>query len=47
MLETVLNSRAMEFIPQVAEPAARLHVLVVDADAAMRSACAEIAASLG
>ncbi|HEY1768371.1 MAG TPA: sigma-54 dependent transcriptional regulator [Terracidiphilus sp.] len=47
MLETVLNSRAMEFIPQVAGPAARLHVLVVDADAAMRSACAEIAASLG
>jgi DNA-binding NtrC family response regulator len=37
----------MEFIPQLAEPAARLHLLVVDADAAMRSACAEIAASLG
>jgi len=47
MLETVLNTRAMEFIPQVAEPAIRLHLLVVDADAAVRSACAEIAASLG
>ncbi|MGD0787561.1 MAG: sigma-54 dependent transcriptional regulator [Terracidiphilus sp.] len=47
MLETVLASRSMEFIPQLAEPAARLHLLVVDPDAAIRSACAEIAASLG
>jgi two-component system response regulator HydG len=47
MLATVLNSRAMEFIPHFAEPAVRLHLLVVDADAAVRSACAEIAASLG
>ncbi len=47
MLETVFNTRAMEFIPQVAEPVARLHLLVVDADAAVRSACSEIAASLG
>ena len=37
----------MEFIPQLAEPPVRLHLLVVDADTAMRSACAEIAASLG
>jgi two-component system response regulator HydG len=37
----------MEFIPQPAEPAVRLHLLVVDTDAAVRSACAEIAASLG
>jgi DNA-binding NtrC family response regulator len=37
----------MEYIPQVAETAARLHLLVVDADAAGRSACAEIAASMG
>lgn len=37
----------MEFIPQAAELAVRLHVLVVDADPAVRSACAEIAASLG
>ena len=47
MLETVLNARAMEFIPQLAEAPVPLHLLVVDADAAMRSACAEIAASLG
>jgi two-component system response regulator HydG len=47
MLDTVFNTRAMEFIPQLAEPAIRLHLLVVDADAAVRSACAEIAASLG
>ncbi len=47
MLDTVFNTRAMEFIPQIAEPAVPLHLLVVDADAAVRSACAEIAASLG
>jgi two-component system response regulator HydG len=51
MLATVLigntNGRAMEFLPLLAEPAVRLHLLVVDADAAVRSACAEIAASLG
>jgi ActR/RegA family two-component response regulator len=34
-------------IPQLAEPAVRLHLLVVDADFGVRSACAEIAASLG
>jgi two-component system response regulator HydG len=37
----------MDFIHPIAEPAARLHLLVVDADAAVRSACAEIAMSLG
>src|ERR1035441_9701350 len=47
MLDTVFNSRTMAFIPQVAEPAIALHLLVVDADSAVRSACAEIAASLG
>jgi DNA-binding NtrC family response regulator len=47
MLATVLNTRIMEFIPQAAEPVVRLHVLVVDADPAVRSACAEIASSLG
>jgi hypothetical protein len=36
MLETVSNHRTMEFIPQLAEPAARLHLLVVDADQAVR-----------
>jgi two-component system response regulator HydG len=37
----------MDFIPQIAEPTVRLHLLVVDVDPAVRSACAEIAASLG
>ncbi|HEU5351637.1 MAG TPA: sigma-54 dependent transcriptional regulator [Terracidiphilus sp.] len=37
----------MELNPQIAEPAVRLHLLVVDADPAVRSACSEIAASLG
>ena len=48
MLDTVFNTtRAMEFFPQTAVPAAPLHLLVVDPDAAVRSACSEIAASLG
>ncbi len=47
MLETALYSGPMDFIPQLAEPPAKLHLLVVDADCAVRSACAEIAASLG
>jgi DNA-binding NtrC family response regulator len=47
MLETVLHTRVMEFIPQLAEPTPKLHLLVVDADPATRSACVEIAASLG
>ena len=46
MLETVFNSRIMELTP-IVEPAVRLQLLVVDADAAVRSACAEIAAGLG
>jgi DNA-binding NtrC family response regulator len=37
----------MEFFPQAAESAARLHLLVVDVDPAIRSACAEIAGGLG
>ena len=47
MLETVFYTNAMELIPQIAEPAVRLRLLVVDSDPAVRSACAEIAASLG
>jgi DNA-binding NtrC family response regulator len=47
MLETVLHPGTMEAIPQFAEPTPKLHLLVVDADSAVRSACAEIAASLG
>jgi hypothetical protein len=40
-----INSRTMDFLPQLAEPAVRLHLLVVDGDTAVRSACAEIAAN--
>ena len=47
MLESILQNRHMEYIPQIAEQPARLHLLVVDADSAVRSACAEIASSLG
>jgi len=48
MLETIIsNKRPMEFIPRNTEPAVRLHLLVVDPDSAVRSACAEIASSLG
>ncbi|HVA65189.1 MAG TPA: sigma 54-interacting transcriptional regulator, partial [Terriglobales bacterium] len=37
----------MEILSQAGEPSAPLHVLVVDPDTAVRSACAEIASSLG
>ena len=47
MLATVFDKKNMEFIPQAAESAVRLHLLVVDSDPAVRSACAEIASSLG
>ena len=47
MLETVVYTRAMESIPQVAIPAPKLYLLIADSDPATRSACAEIAASLG
>src|SRR5579863_2283107 len=47
MLATVTHTKTMDFMPSFAEPPARLHLLVVDADAAIRSACAEIASSLG
>jgi len=56
MLETVFHSTVMEFLPQskqlldtgtAQDSKARLHLLVVEADAAMRSACVEIATSLG
>ncbi len=47
MLAAALQDRVMNFIPQSAAPAPRLHLLVVDTDAAVRSACGEIAASLG
>ena len=48
MVETIIsNTRAMEFVPRISEPAVRLQLLVVDHDSAVRSACAEIASSLG
>ncbi len=47
MLETVFSNRIMEPVLQAAEPAPKLHLLVVDADATVRSACAEIAEGLG
>jgi DNA-binding NtrC family response regulator len=48
MLETITsNIRPMEFSPRNTEPAVRLHLLVIDSDAAVRSACADIASSLG
>ena len=47
MLATVFNTATMEFLPQTVQPAAALHLLVVDPDAAVRSACAEIADGLG
>ena len=33
MLDTVINTRVMELLPQIATPVVRLHLLVVDADA--------------
>ena len=47
MRETVFNPRAMGLTSQYTQPAAPLHLLVVDPDAAVRSACAEIAAGMG
>ena len=47
MLASALQPRVMEFIPQALDSAPRLHLLVVDADVAVRSACAEIASGLG
>jgi two-component system response regulator HydG len=59
MLETVLHSKQMDYLPQThqsvespespspSERRLRLHLLVVDTDAAVRSACTEIATSLG
>ena len=47
MLEARFHSNTMDFIPQLGEAPARLHLLVVDTDTAGRSACGEIAGSLG
>jgi len=56
MLETVFHSTVMEFPPQSMmpvepraerDPRVRVHLMIVETDAAVRSACAEIASSLG
>ena len=47
MLATVFNTTTMEFLPQNGQPAVPLHLLVIDPDAVVRSACAEIAEGLG
>jgi len=47
MLQTAQSTRTMQFIPQFSEPVVRQYLLVVEADQAMRSACSEIACSLG
>src|SRR5436305_1312609 len=47
MLATAFDSKTMEFLSQAGEPAVPLHLLVVDSDSTVRSACAEIAAGLG
>src|SRR5579862_940873 len=47
MLEEVLPTGSMDVLPHIAEQPPKLHLLVVDSDAAVRSACGEIAASFG
>ena len=47
MLTTIFDEKTMEMLSQAGEPSVPLHMLVVDADGAVRSACAEIASSLG
>jgi len=47
MQATVFNTATMEFLPQTGQAAPPLHLLVVDPDGAVRSACAEIAEGLG
>jgi two-component system response regulator HydG len=47
MLATIVDTKTIEFHSQAGEPVVPLHLLVVDFDAAVRSACAEIASSFG
>jgi two-component system response regulator HydG len=47
MLETAFSARAMEFTPQFVESSASLRLLIVESEPAIRSACVEIAKSLG
>ena len=47
MLATLPFSLTMNSLPQISTEPSKLHVLVVDEDEAARSACIEVAASLG
>jgi DNA-binding NtrC family response regulator len=47
MPAAIFDEKTMEILSIPGEPSVPLHVLVVDADPAVRSACAEIASSLG
>src|ERR1700739_1848714 len=47
MLPTLHFSQKMDITPQISAELSKLHVLVVDEDEASRSACVEIAESLG
>jgi two-component system response regulator HydG len=47
MLENIISKKAMELNSQAVEQSHMLRLLIVDSDAASRSACAEIAESLG
>ncbi|HWE83687.1 MAG TPA: sigma-54 dependent transcriptional regulator [Terracidiphilus sp.] len=47
MLATFFDDKTMEILSQAGEPSIPLHLLVVDGDPAVRSACAEIASTLG
>src|ERR1700739_258384 len=47
MFATGFTTRAMVSAPPFVAPTAKLHLLVVDSDAAVRSACSEIASTLG
>ena len=47
MLATLPFSQTMNSLPQISTEPSKLHVLVVDEDEAARSACIEVAASLG
>lgn len=47
MLATVPTNHLMQTFPETAQAAGRMHLLVVDEDAAVRSACCEIASTHG
>jgi len=47
MLTAIFDEKTMEMLSQAGEPSVPLHMLVVDPEPAVRSACAEIASSMG